>query len=181
MSTPSAQPQPAAPAIEPWLRGAVPGLHPALGALIHSFQQAREDLARFTAGLNDAQIWETPYGLAPVGFQLRHIAGSVERLTTYLTGGSLSDEQLRTMRSEKDAEGGREDLLSRIDQSFERTEAIVRSIDPATLADPRGIGRKQLPTTVGGLVIHLAEHTQRHVGEAIVTAKLVRAVAAANM
>lgn len=159
---------------EPWLRGPVPGLHPVLGALIHSFEQAREDLARFTSGLTDEDIWTQPGGLAPLGFQLRHIAGSVERLTVYLASGALSGSQLAAMRSEMTPGDSLTALLDAIDESFQHTEALVRAMDPATLGDRRGIGRKQLPTTVGGLVVHLAEHTQRHVGEAIVTAKLLR-------
>ena len=162
---------------EPWLRGAVPGLHPVPGALIHSLQQAREDLARFTEGLTTGQLWQRPHGLAPVGFQLRHIAGSVERLTTYLAGGQLTESQLAAMRTEMEAQGNLAELLEAVSQSFAKSEAVARSIDPASLADFRGIGRKQLPTTVAGLITHIAEHTQRHVGSAIVTAKLVKALA----
>lgn len=165
---------------EPWLRGPVPGLHPAIGALIHSLQQAREDLARFTAGLSDEEVWARPHDLAPLGFHLRHIAGSTERLSVYLVGGVLNEAQLAAMRSEMSPGDSLATLLAAMDASFQRTEALVRTIDPATLAEPRGIGRKQLPTTVAGLVIHIAEHTQRHVGEAIITAKILRAMAAAR-
>jgi len=35
------------------------------------------------------------------------------------------------------------------------------------------VGRAMLPSTVGGLLIHCAEHTQRHVGQAVTTAKVV--------
>ncbi len=61
-----------------------------------------------------------------------------------------------------------------MDRAFHSAEAIVRSIDPATLPEARWVGRKRLPTTVMGLLIHVAEHTQRHVGEAIITARLAR-------
>jgi hypothetical protein len=37
----------------------------------------------------------------------------------------------------------------------------------------RGVGREKLPSTVGGLLVHCAEHTQRHVGQAVTTAKVV--------
>ena len=50
----------------------------------------------------------------------------------------------------------------------------IRAIDPGTLAEPREVGRRQLPTTVAGLLTHIAEHTARHVGEAIITAKVIR-------
>jgi hypothetical protein len=48
----------------------------------------------------------------------------------------------------------------------------------ATLTEPRYVGRKQLPTTVLGLLVHIAEHTQRHIGEAIMIARLARREAA---
>jgi uncharacterized damage-inducible protein DinB len=40
---------------------------------------------------------------------------------------------------------------------------------------PRTVGGKQLPTTLGGLLVHVADHTQRHVGQAITTSKIVAA------
>ena len=45
---------------------------------------------------------------------------------------------------------------------------------PTRLLDARFVGRKQLPTTVLGLLVHIAEHTQRHLGQAITIAKVVR-------
>jgi len=50
----------------------------------------------------------------------------------------------------------------------------LRQIDPETLYEARGVGRKALPTTVIGLIVHLAEHTQRHLGQAITTIKTLR-------
>jgi uncharacterized damage-inducible protein DinB len=44
----------------------------------------------------------------------------------------------------------------------------------ADLEQPRGVGKKQLPTSVGGLLVHLADHTQRHTGQIVTTAKLLR-------
>jgi hypothetical protein len=57
---------------------------------------------------------------------------------------------------------------------FHNAATIVRSLDPATLNEPREVGRKKLPSTVGGLLTHIAEHTQRHVGEAIITARILK-------
>ena len=161
---------------EPWLRGPVEGVHPVIGAVLHSFQQAREDLATHTAGLAEEQIWATPHGLGSLGFQLRHIAGSTNRLTTYLTGGDLSDRQFAALRSEHDPGASRDELLAGIDREFENAERILRAIHSATFTEPRAVGRKQLPTTVGGLLVHIAEHTQRHVGQAIAAAKLARSL-----
>jgi uncharacterized damage-inducible protein DinB len=41
---------------------------------------------------------------------------------------------------------------------------------------PRGVGRKQLPTSIGGALIHVADHTQRHVGQVVTTAKVLKAL-----
>jgi uncharacterized damage-inducible protein DinB len=53
-------------------------------------------------------------------------------------------------------------------------EAFLRSLDPARLSEPRSVGRKQLPTTLQGLLVHIAEHSQRHVGQAIVAVRLLQ-------
>ena len=142
--------------------------------LLMSFQMAKEDLAKFTEGMSTEEIWRRVDELPPVGFQLRHIAGSVDRLCTYLRGELLSEGQMNRLRSEVQPGAGRDELLSAIDDSFAACEEIVRRIHPASLTEVRTVGRKALPTTVIGLIVHIAEHTQRHVGQAITTAKLVR-------
>jgi uncharacterized damage-inducible protein DinB len=159
---------------EPWLRGAIEGVHVMIAPTLFSYMQAREDVAHWTEGLSDEQIWAQQHGVAPVGFHLRHIAGSVERLTTYLTGEQLTPEQVAAMKKEQEPGGGREALLRQVDEALRKSEEAMRALDPATLEEPRVVGRKMLPTTVAGLLVHLAEHTQRHVGELIVTAKLAR-------
>src|SRR5271170_7590971 len=80
--------------VEPWLRGPLPDVHPWVMPTLHAYAQVREDLARWTDGLTEAEIWSRPHGLAPLGFQLRHIAGSVDRLTSYLRGQQLTRDQL---------------------------------------------------------------------------------------
>jgi DinB superfamily len=160
--------------VEPWLRGPLAGVHPLLAPTVHAYMQAQEDLAHWTAGLSDAQIWLRPHGLAPVGFQLRHIAGSVERLTTYLRGRELTSQQLEATRGEMEPGPGRAALLEMVTRSLQASERVIRALNPATLTEARTVGRRQLPTTVAGLAVHLAEHTQRHVGELIITSKLAR-------
>jgi hypothetical protein len=159
---------------EPWLRGPVEDAHPVVGAVLHSFQQAREDLAKWTEGLSPEELWARPAGVTPVGAQIRHIAGSVDRLSTYLQGLQLSDTQLLELKREAEAGANRRELLDSLDSILARVERLCRGLDPAAFADARAVGRKRLPTTVIGLLIHMAEHTQRHVGQAIVTAKVVR-------
>ena len=155
------------------MRGPIEGVHPLLAPVLYSFQMAREDLEKYTAGLPPARIWATPHGLASVGFHMVHIAGSTNRLITYLQGTELSAAQLDAMAAEQSpGEPSREQLLAALNDAFGDAEAVIRATDPATLADARTVGRKRLPTTVIGLLTHIAEHTQRHVGQAIVTAKL---------
>jgi hypothetical protein len=145
-----------------------------LAPTLQAFQQVREDLEHWTAGLTDRQIWLRPRGLAPVGFQLRHIAGSVERLTAYLRGEQLTAEQLEAARNEMDPSLGKTELLELVMRYLANSENAIRELNPATLSDARAVGRKKLPTTVAGLLVHLAEHTQRHVGELIILVKLAR-------
>jgi uncharacterized damage-inducible protein DinB len=160
------------------MRGPIDGVPTLLAPLIYSFQQAREDLARFTEGLTSEQIWATPYGFGSVGFHLRHIAGSTDRLMTYLEGRQLSESQMDFLKHEHDHGASCDELLSAMNTVFERAEAVVRSLDIAKLEEPHEIGRKKLPTTVIGLLTHIAEHTQRHVGQAISAAKLTRSISA---
>jgi uncharacterized damage-inducible protein DinB len=158
------------------MRGPIEGVHPLLAPVLYSFQMAREDLEKYTAGLPPARIWAAPYGLASVGFHMVHIAGSTDRLMTYLQGKELTAAQLDTLAAEQSpGERSREQLLAALNHAFDDAEAVIRAMDPATLGDARTVGRKHLPTTVTGLLTHIAEHMQRHVGQAIVTAKLAAA------
>lgn len=145
-----------------------------MAPVLHSLRQAEEDLAVWTADLPADKVWAAPPGLAPLGFQLKHIAGSIDRLLTYAKGEALSTEQMETLRKETEPSGTLGELLSRIRVSAEAVAAFAGAIDPAKLAEFRGVGRKQLPTTVIGLLVHIAEHTQRHVGQAIVTIRVLR-------
>jgi uncharacterized damage-inducible protein DinB len=158
---------------EPWMRGPIAGVDPLVAPVLYTFQQAREDLRCWTEGLSTAQLWAAPHGFGSVGFHMRHIAGSTGRLMSYLQGKPLNAGQLAALEAEHDPAGaGRDELLALVDGAFDDAETIVRALDPATLREPRGVGRRQLPTTVIGLLVHIAEHTQRHVGQAISAAKL---------
>jgi uncharacterized damage-inducible protein DinB len=159
---------------EPWLRGPIPGVHSLIAPILYAFTQAREDLALHTSGLTNEQIWATPHGPGSVGFHIRHIARSTDRLMTYLQGQQLSHAQMTALQREHEPGASLDELLAALDSSFKDAEALIRSLNPATLTDTREVGRKRLPTTVIGLLTHIAEHTQRHAGQAISAAKLAR-------
>jgi uncharacterized damage-inducible protein DinB len=163
---------------EPWLRGAIPGVDLCVAPVLYAFQQAREDLAIYVDGLSPAQIWARPYGFGSVGFHIRHIAGSTDRLVSYLANRELGPAQIAAVSAEEEpGNQSAEALLAEMERVFRSAEAVVRSIEPARLPEPRWVGRKRLPTTVAGLLTHIAEHTQRHIGQAISAAKLAKAIA----
>ena len=156
---------------EPWLRGPIAGVHPLLAPIFYAFEQAREDLGRYTDPLTLEQLWASPHGFGSVGFHLRHIAGSTDRLMSYLQDRPLTRQQMEVLNAEKEPGASKEELLADINRVFGQAEAVIRALDPSRLTEPRGVGRKRLPTTVAGLLTHIAEHTQRHVGQAIAAAK----------
>lgn len=160
--------------VEPWMRGPISGVEPLVMPVFFSFQLVREDLARHTEGLSIEQVWHREGSLPSLGFHLRHIAGSVERLTAYLMNEPLTETQLAFLKDESKPGATLEELLDAIHRSLAATESRLHAIDPASIYDARYIGRKRLPTTVLGLLVHIAEHTQRHLGQAITTAKLAR-------
>ena len=162
------EPQP-----EPWLRGPIAGIHPLVMPVFSSYAQVREDLRAHTAGISESQVWQSVAGHS-LGFQLKHMAGSVDRLTTYLLGRQLEAGQLSFLKQESQPPGTLDELLQLVEQSLRRSEDELRHINAASLYAARNVGRRALPTSVIGLIVHLAEHTQRHLGQAIVIAKILR-------
>jgi len=177
-------PGPDAPYIEPWLRGTHTDVPAAGRAVLHALELAFEDLTKWTAGLTDAEVHAQPHGLPSIAFLLRHIAGSVDRILAYAEGGQLSAEQLAVLKTEQGgagqgSEGNRESLaalLAAVEVSLSNAADRIRALAAANIETPRFVGRKQLPASLGGALIHVADHTQRHVGQVITTAKVLKAL-----
>jgi uncharacterized damage-inducible protein DinB len=169
--------EPTAP--EPWLRGTLTDIDPIRRQILHALELTAEDAARWTDPLTDAQLLARPSGLAPIAFHLRHIARSLDRLLTYAEGNQLTPEQLNALKSElgssDDKPGTAAEARAEFRAALETSATRIRAIHPDRFADPIGVGRKQLPTTVGSLLVHCADHTQRHTGQFVTTAKLVTA------
>jgi len=96
-------------------------------------------------------------------------------LLTYAEGRALSEEQLQTLKTEATPDGTAKELLAKLDAAISGGSSRVRALAFEDFELPRTVGSKRLPTTLGGLLVHIADHTQRHVGQTITTAKLVSA------
>ena len=165
--------QRAANAPEPWMRGTHGELDVVRKAVMHALELAEEDVAKWCGGLSDAGIMARPSDVAPVAFHLRHIARSLDRLLTYAENRMLDEEQMRALKTEMDMATAA-DVLQEFRDGIVSAKERVRAFAPQSYEQARGVGRRHLPTTVGGLLVHCAEHTSRHVGQAVTTAKIVR-------
>lgn len=159
---------------EVWLRGPLQGVPPLLQPVAHALLQAREEVVALAADLPEARLWDRPAGVASPGFHLQHLTGVLDRLLTYARGEALNGAQLEALAAEGTPTGGKEALLGAFERQVEQALRQLRETDPATLQEPRGVGRKQLPSTVLGLLVHAAEHTQRHVGQLLVTVRVLQ-------
>jgi len=159
---------------EPWLRGTLTEVPAVQRAVLHALELAREDLERWSEGLSDSELNARPAGIPPVAFHLRHITRSIDRLLTYAEGAQLSPEQMSSLKSELDPGATRNELLAELVVGFSKSVRRIRAFSVHHLQEQRFVGKKQLPTSIGGLLVHIADHTQRHVGQAITTAKIVR-------
>lgn len=162
---------------EAWLRGPVEDVPPLLMPVAHSLIDALEDIEQAVLGLRLEEVWLQPGGAASIGFHLRHVAGSIDRLLTYSRGEMLSEVQLAALR-EEGVPGEPPTMLSELLDGARRAVGMaferIRETTEDQLLEPRKVGRAGLPSTVQGLLFHIAEHTRRHAGQIVATAKIVR-------
>lgn len=163
-----------APQSEPWLRGIVAGIDPVVGHLMRAAEQVREDATTALRDLTPAQIWAKPQGMTSAGFHAKHLAGSTDRLCTYLAGRQLSPEQLAVIETEGEGAENAAELLASLDAALERYRELVRSLRPQDFGAVREIGRKRYQATAISVAIHIVEHGQRHIGGLIAAGKLAR-------
>ncbi|HZJ10859.1 MAG TPA: DinB family protein [Trueperaceae bacterium] len=166
----------AATQTHPWLRGPVKDVAAGLQPVAHALMQTIEEATAGVAGLPDDRLWRRPAGLASVGFHLKHIAGVVDRLFTYARGDALSPEQRQALAQESrepDVPMTVTQLLDALTRRLEGAIEELKTLGASDLQAERLVGSKKLPSTVQGLLFHAAEHSQRHVGQLLVTAKVV--------
>ena len=157
---------------EPWLRGTKKEVPAVARAVLHALQLAQEDLVAWCGDVTDEELNARPGGIAPVAFHIRHIARSMDRLLTYAEGRQLDAEQIAAMKTELAPSGAKDELFAELRAACEKSAKRIEQLASSNLEAAREVGTKQLPTTVGGLLVHVADHTQRHVGQAITTSKI---------
>ena len=162
---------------EVWQRGPIDGVPAALQPVAHILLQVRESIGELVAGLTEEEWNARPANVASCAFHVRHIAGVIDRLFTYARGEQLSPDQFAAIRREGAALTVAEVpvALRAIDERVDAAIDQLRSTDPATLGDFRGVGRSRLPSTVIGCLVHGAEHSMRHVGQLSVTSRVAKA------
>lgn len=161
---------------EVWLRGPLTGIPALLQPVAHALLQAREEVEELMHDFPTERLWERPAGMASPGFHLQHLAGVLDRLTTYARGEGLNEGQMADLKAEgkpADGQDGTAVLLQRFHRQVDATLAQLALTPEETLTEFRGVGRAKLPSTVIGLLVHAAEHTQRHNGQLLVTVKVI--------
>lgn len=163
-------------ATEHWLRGPVDGIDPLLQPAAHALLQSLDDVQGAVDGLLPEELALRPGGCASLAFHLRHLAGSTDRLFTYARGESLRPEQREALRAESQADpmATAPALVEMVRHAYMAALEQLRSTPASALLDKREVGREGLPSNVLGLLFHAAEHAQRHTGQVIATAKVVR-------
>ena len=162
--------------LEVWMRGPIAGLIPLLQPIAHAILQAREEVNLMMINFPDALIWERPSGVASVAFHLQHLSGVVDRIFTYANNQILNEDQLEQLALESDSTQYLtvKGLLTRFNNQVNKALTQLKNTEEKTLLEFRGVGRKQIPSNQLGLLFHAAEHTQRHVGQLLVTIRILK-------
>ena len=168
--------QPDTTTVEPWLRGKATEVDAVQRAVLHALELADEDVTKWCAPFTDAEFNARPFGLPPLAFHIRHIARSLDRLLSYAEGVQLDATQLTALHTELDPNATRDAVRAEFHAALRTAAARIRAFSPEHYNAPRTVGRAALPTTLGGLLVHCADHTQRHTGQAVTTAKLLLAM-----
>ncbi|RFS16599.1 DinB family protein [Emticicia sp. C21] len=164
-----------APKLEVWLRGPLPNITALLQPIAHALLQAQEEVHAMMVDFPENLLWERPFNVASPAFHLQHLTGVLDRLFTYARGESLSTIQLGALAAE-----GRfneaitvKELVFALDRQVEQSVSELAQTNESILTQAREVGRAKLPSTVIGLLTHSAEHTTRHVGQLLVTVKIL--------
>ena len=165
------------PKREVWLRGPIEGVPALLQPVAHTLLQSREEVTAMMQNFPEIFLWVKPARMASPAFHLQHLTGILDRLFTYARGEMLNPAQLEYLSlegKETNHAPGLDTLVENFHKQVDIALAQLRSTNEATLADPRGVGRAQIPSTVIGVLSHAAEHVMRHTGQLLVTTGILR-------
>jgi uncharacterized damage-inducible protein DinB len=163
------------PKLEIWQSGPVENIPALLQPVAHALLQAREELHLIMKDFPEDLLWQKPAGMASVGFHLKHLSGVIDRLFTYARNEQLSTQQLQLLQEENISNNNLsiEKLLARFSNQVDNALLQLQQTNESTLTEARSIGRKKIPTSVIGLLVHAAEHTMRHIGQLLVTVRFL--------
>jgi uncharacterized damage-inducible protein DinB len=166
-------PTPTLPEI--WLRGPLTGIPSLLQPVAHALLQAKEEIIEIMKDFPEEKLWNRPGNVASPAFHLQHITGVIDRLFTYAQGKSLTQDQLSILKAEgQDQQQTAQQLIKALGEKIDWALDQLSKVNEQILNETRGVGRAQLPSTVQGLLFHSAEHTMRHVGQLLVTTKIIK-------
>ena len=161
---------------EVWMRGEIPGYPKLLQPIVHVLLQQQEEMTLLMQDFPNALLWAKPAGMANVAFHIQHISGVLDRMATYARAEKLNDLQFDYLKNEGVRNGDItvSILLDRYNGQVAKFLGQIAQTDETALTEFRGVGRKMLPSTLGGLLFHAVEHTQRHYGQLLVTVRLLK-------
>lgn len=161
---------------EVWLRGPLDEIPALLQPVAHALLQAREELTTLMIDFPENLLWHKVAGMASPGFHLQHLTGVLNRLFSYAKGVGLTEDQLSYLAAEGKATENidKVHLVTQFNIQVDNAISQLAGTDEQSLTQIRGVGRAQLPSTVIGLYVHAAEHTMRHLGQLLVTVKVLQ-------
>ena len=164
--------------LEVWQRGPLDEIPALLQPVAHALLQAEEELEEMMSDFSDDLLWLRPANVASPAFHLQHLSGVLDRVFTYARNEPLTAFQLKQLYDEDLAAQHNvtiDSLMLRFKRQVQIALLQLQNTNEDCLKEYRGVGRKQLPSTVIGLLVHAAEHTMRHVGQLGVTVKILKA------
>ncbi len=163
--------------LEVWLRGPIADVPAILQPVAHALLQAREEVYELTRNFPDQLLWQNPGPVATAGFHLQHLTGVLDRLFTYARGETLNTSQLQALTDEShpnQTELTVAYLVKKFEEQVDAALTQLKATKSSQLTEVRTVGRGKIPSTMLGLLFHAAEHTQRHMGQLLVTIKVLK-------
>ncbi|TDN90462.1 DinB family protein [Salegentibacter sp. 24] len=161
---------------ENWLRGKVPDISELLQPAAHALLQSKEEVGLYMRVFPNELLWEKPAGRASVGFHLQHLTRVIDRMLTYAKKEKLSEIQLQYLKNEGKPNNkiSAEFLVQNFKNKIDEAMDFLKNTPENIITEYRPVGRKELPSTVIGLLFHAAEHSQRHVGQLLVSLSVLK-------